>query len=140
MIRIRRFQNSLMLVDATHMGAQVHGRVPAVNPQTRHERAGRSLRMTACRLLASASVCFATAGATAAETTTVPSPICTAADLRLVTLIEAHGEAQDVAPEVLAQAFFTVLEARKACNQGQVEAAMELYRSIPLRSVISSTD
>jgi hypothetical protein len=63
-----------------------------------------------------------------------------AADLRLVTLIEAHGEAQDVAPKVLAQAFFTVLEARKTCNQGQVEAAMELYRSIPLGSVISGTD
>jgi hypothetical protein len=129
-----------MLVDTTHMGAQVHGQVAAVNPQTGHKRAGRLFRIAAFRLLASASLCFATAGATAAETTTVPSPICTAADLRLVTLIEAHGEAQDVAPEVLAQAFFTVLEARKACNQGQVEAAMELYRSIPLRSLISSTD
>jgi uncharacterized protein YjiS (DUF1127 family) len=62
---------------------------------------------------------------------------CLAADLRLTTLIEAHGEAQDVAAETLRQAFFTVLEARKACNQGQVEAAMKLYDSIPLRPVIS---
>jgi uncharacterized protein YjiS (DUF1127 family) len=62
---------------------------------------------------------------------------CVAADLRLTTLIEAHGEAQDVAAETLRQAFFTVMEARKACNQGQVEAAMKLYDSIPLRPVIS---
>jgi len=53
------------------------------------------------------------------------------------TRIEAHGEAQDVAAEVLAQAFFTVLEARKACNQGHVETAMKLYDSIPLGPVIS---
>jgi hypothetical protein len=30
-----------------------------------------------------------------------------------------------------------VLEARKACNQGQVEAAMKLYDSIPLGPVMS---
>jgi len=62
---------------------------------------------------------------------------CLAADLRLTTLIEAHGEAQDVAAETLREAFFTVMEARKACNQGQVEAALKLYNSIPLRPVIS---
>jgi hypothetical protein len=72
-----------------------------------------------------------------AENATIVSPICAEADLRLVTLIEAHGEAQDVPAEILAQAFFTVLEARKACNQGQVEAAMKLYESISLRPVTS---
>ena len=82
----------------------------------------------------------ATAGAAAAETRTGPPPVCVAADLKLMTLIEAHGEARDVAPEVLAQAFFTVLEARKACNQGQVEAGMKFYESIPLLPVISETD
>ena len=50
-----------------------------------------------------------------------------------------RGEAQDVAAETLAQAFFTVMEARKACNQGQVEAAIKLYESIPLRPVSSKT-
>jgi hypothetical protein len=78
-----------------------------------------------------------TAGATVAGSATVVSPICAAADLRLITLIEAHGEAQDVAAEILAQAFFTVMEARKACNQGQIEAAIELYESIPLRPGLS---
>jgi hypothetical protein len=37
------------------------------------------------------------------ESATVVSPICATADLRLTTLIEAHGEAQEVAPEILAQ-------------------------------------
>jgi len=64
---------------------------------------------------------------------------CVTADLRLTTLIEAHGEAQDVAPETLRQAFFTVMQARKACDQGQIEAAMKLYDSIPLRPVVSET-
>ena len=84
--------------------------------------------------VAAALICLPIAGAMAADR--VPWD-CLAADLRLTTLIEAHGEAQDVAAETLRQAFFTVLEARKACNQGQVEAAMKLYDSIPLRPVIS---
>ena len=67
------------------------------------------------------SFCLVTAGTTVAESATGVSPICAAADLRLITLIEAHGEAQDVAAEILTQAFFTVMEARKACNEGHVE-------------------
>jgi hypothetical protein len=39
----------------------------------------------------------------------------------------------------LARAFFTVLEARKACNAGQVEAAMKLYDGIPLPEVMPGT-
>ena len=54
-------------------------------------------------------------------------------------LIEAHGEAQDVAAETLAQAFFTVMEARKACNHGQVKAAIKLYEGISLHPVMSHT-
>ena len=76
-------------------------------------------------------------GATLKESATVVSALCVQADLRLITLIEAHGEAQDVAADALAQAFFTVMEARKACNRGQVESAMNLYESIPLPPVIS---
>jgi hypothetical protein len=137
---LQQFDNR-MLADIglpTDRSAQFDGQIAAVNAQILSRAS--LLSIVAFRLCAAASICLATAGATAAETMTVPSAICIAADLRLVTLIEAHGEAQDVAPEVLAQAFFTVLEARKACKQGQIEAAMELYRSIPLRSVISGTD
>lgn len=77
------------------------------------------------------------ANPTMAESATVVSPLCVEVDLRLITLIEAHGEVQDVAAHVLAQAFFTVVEARKACNRGQVERALNLYESIPLPPVTS---
>lgn len=106
-------------------------RIAAANPQIRSKRRARSLSILAFRLAAAASTCFATPGA-AASAGTSPSPVCIAADLRLMTLIEAHSEAQDVATEVLAKAFFTVLQARRACDQGQVDAGIKLYESIPL--------
>jgi len=121
-------------VGAARIGAQCDGPTVAVNRQTRPKRRGRWFLNAAFRLWARASICLAFGGTMAAES--VPT-VCVEADLKLTTRIEAHGEAQDVAAEVLAQAFFTVLEARKACNQGHVETAMKLYDSIPLGPVIS---
>lgn len=122
MLRNRKFRSSLF-----RLGAARIGRTLAIDPQSRPQR-GRRL-WTAVRLGAAASVCLAFGGAMAAES--IPE-VCSDVDLRLTTRIEAHGEAQDVRPEVLAQAFFTVLEARRACNSGQIETAMKLYDSIPL--------
>jgi hypothetical protein len=119
----------------TERGAQFDGRIAAVNAQILSRAS--LLSIVAFRLCAAASICLVTGGALVAESATVVSPICAAADLRLITLIEAHGEAQDVAAETLAQAFFTVVEARNTCNQGQVESAIKLYESIPLSAEIS---
>src|SRR5262249_42653189 len=99
------------------------------------EREQAPINRLAFRLAAAASTCFATPGAAASAGTSAPSPVCIAADLRLMTLIEAHSEAQDVATEVLAKAFFTLLQARRACDQGQVDAGIRLYESIPLGPV-----
>jgi hypothetical protein len=134
MLSIPEVRSCLLLVDAAHVGAQFDGETAAVNAQPRPKRRGRSRWKTAFRLWAAASVWLAFGGAMAAES--IPQ-VCLEADLRLTTRIEAHGEAQDVAGEVLAQAFFTVLEARKACDRGQVETAMKLYDSIPLGPVMS---
>lgn len=114
----------------TDRNAQFDGQIAAVNAKIL-SRAGL-LAVVAFRLCAAASISLGAGGALLAESATVVSPICAAADLRLMTLIEAHGEAQDVAAETLAQAFFAVVEARKICNQGQVESAIKLYESIPL--------
>ena len=57
---------------------------------------------------------------------------CAERDLQSVMLIERHGEAQDIAGEVLAQAFFTVMRARKACRQGREQDAFAIYDSIKL--------
>jgi hypothetical protein len=118
-------------------GSQFDGQIAAGNARILYRRRrASSLSTFAFRLWAAASICLATARATVAESAPVLSPICAAADLRFMTLIEAHGEAQDVAAETLAQAFFTVMEARKACNQGRVEAAIKLYEGIPLRAIV----
>jgi hypothetical protein len=55
------------------------------------------------------------------------------ADLVLVTLIEKHGELQDVPSDELAQAFFVVMRARAACREGSVSKAFDLYDSIAPR-------
>ena len=133
MLRIPEFRNCLLLVDVAQIGAPCDDETAAVNLQTAPKRRRRRWA-TALRLWAAASLCLAFGGAMAAEN--IPE-VCLEADLRLTTRIEAHGEAQDVAGEVLAKAFFTVLQARRACNQGQVETAMKLYDSIPLGPVMS---
>jgi hypothetical protein len=60
------------------------------------------------------------------------SRACAERDLQYVILIERHGEAQDVAGDVLAQAFFTMMRARKACRQGREQDAFALYDTIKL--------
>jgi len=57
---------------------------------------------------------------------------CAERDLQYVILIERHGEAQDIAGGVLAQAFFTMTRARKACRQGREQEAFAIYDSIKL--------
>jgi hypothetical protein len=73
-------------------GAQFDGQIAAVNAEI-PSRASL-LSIVAFRLCAAASICLATAGATAVESAILVSPICAAVDLRLTTLIEAHGEAR----------------------------------------------
>lgn len=55
---------------------------------------------------------------------------CAARDLRLVTAIETHGEAQDVSGEVLSAAFSTVMQARAACDAGRIDEALAIYDGI----------
>jgi hypothetical protein len=86
--------------------SQFDSQIAAVNARILNGRRASLLSTVAFRLWAAASICLATYGATAAESATVLSPICSAADRRLITLIEARGEAHDVAVQTLAQAFF----------------------------------
>jgi hypothetical protein len=133
-----RLWKSQTQVNTTGGNRSQFGQIAAVSARILNGLPRASFLSTfAFRLWAAASICLATDGARGAESATVLPPICAAADLRLVTLIEAHGEVQDVPVERLAQAFFTVMEARKACNRGQVEAAIKLYEGIPLRTVVS---
>jgi hypothetical protein len=77
-----------------------------------------------------ASTFGALAGDTARPNLTTRA--CAERDLQYVILVERHGEAQDVASDVLAQAFFTMMRARKACRQGHEQDAFALYDTIKL--------
>ena len=57
---------------------------------------------------------------------------CAARDLKTVMLIEAHGEAQDVAADELREAFFTMGRARAACAAGRTDEALAIYDGISI--------
>jgi hypothetical protein len=55
--------------------------------------------------------------------------ICANRDLDVVTLIELHGGLQFIAPARLAEAYFTVMDARNLCSEGKIDAALKLYNT-----------
>jgi hypothetical protein len=55
---------------------------------------------------------------------------CASRDLRLFMSIEAHGEAQDVPADKLGRAFFTMMNARAACDAGRFDEAFAIYDGI----------
>jgi hypothetical protein len=57
---------------------------------------------------------------------------CAVRDLRNLTTIGEHGEAQDVAGEDIAAAFFALLKARQACAAGNITEALAIYESIAM--------
>jgi hypothetical protein len=71
---------------------------------------------------------FGVSGATA-QATSGPS-LCAARDVEVVILIEDHGDANDVAPERLAKAGLTQMEARAECSQGRVAEGITIYDEI----------
>jgi hypothetical protein len=56
--------------------------------------------------------------------------LCAARDVKVVMLIEDHGEASDIAPEQLAKAFLTQMDGRVACSNGHMEDGIALYNDI----------
>ena len=58
------------------------------------------------------------------------TPACADRDLKVITLIEAHGEARDVAPAALGAAGLAHLQARSSCLSGDEAAALAIYDSI----------
>jgi hypothetical protein len=95
------------------------------------------LRCSIRSILTAACLGAATTVATAAEPKGSFSLACASRDLQVVMLIEAHGQAQTVTPQKLADAFFTVMQARVACGEGRVREAIALYDGIALAPVYS---
>jgi hypothetical protein len=69
-------------------------------------------------------------GAPAVAQDAASKRLCAAHDVKVVMLIEAHGEANDIAPEQLAKAFLTQMDARVACSNDRVEDGIALYNDI----------
>lgn len=70
---------------------------------------------------------LATAGGPAAGRTT---PECAERDLKVITLIEAQGEAQRLPAAVLAAAGFAQMDARLMCLSGRPAEALAQYDAI----------
>ena len=59
---------------------------------------------------------------------------CAARDLKLLTSLNEHGEAQDVPADDLRAAFFALVKARGVCASGRVDEALALYDSVAIGS------
>jgi hypothetical protein len=79
-----------------------------------------------------ACLCAGAGIAATTEHTQGGSTACASRDLNLVTTIEEHGAAQDISPEQLAGAAFTMMRARNACRQGHIADAINIYDSVLL--------
>jgi hypothetical protein len=58
---------------------------------------------------------------------TTTTPACAERDRDLITSIEDHGNANDVAPDRLANAALSMLQARGICGNGRETEALALY-------------
>jgi hypothetical protein len=95
-------------------------------------RIGQTLR----RLCATTGIIVATcatcsvAGATGSEEDTTLAPICAEREVQVITLLEDHALAQDVASDKLGEAGLARLEAQITCYQGRVAEAVSIYDRI----------
>jgi hypothetical protein len=92
-------------------------------------RVSRDQRKSLCFILAGITVSLHGVNGALAQTATGPS-LCPARDVEVLILIEDHGMANDVAPERLAKAGLTQMEARSACANGRAGEGIALYDEI----------
>jgi hypothetical protein len=99
--------------------------------QTR-ARFGKALRRlcTATGIIAVACAASSPAGATGSEEDTTLAPICAEREVQVITLLEDHALAQDVASDKLGEAGLARLEAQMTCYQGRVAEAVSIYDRI----------
>jgi hypothetical protein len=70
-------------------------------------------------------------GAVSADSLSGPFPkVCALAEIKVITLIEEHGEAADLPSGRLGEAGLAMLRARSACYEGRVAEAIALCDEI----------
>jgi hypothetical protein len=82
------------------------------------------------RLVGAASMCVLAFGAVLAEPSHTLATECALREIKVITLIEDHGAADDILSDKLAAAGAALFEARSICYQGRVAEALALYDSI----------
>ena len=70
------------------------------------------------------------AGATGSEEDITLAPICAEREVQVITLLEDHALAQDVASDRLGEAGLARLEAQMTCYQARVAEAVSIYDRI----------
>src|SRR5258708_40334882 len=75
-------------------------------------------------------VSAAGSGAAADEQSGAFATACALKEIKVITLIEDHGEAQDLPSDSLGDAGLAMLRARAACYEGRVSEALALYDGI----------
>jgi hypothetical protein len=83
-------------------------------------------------LCLASAVVVATAGpgAAADEQSGAFATACALKEIKVITLIEDHGEAKDLPSDSLGDAGLAMLRARAACYEGRVSEALALYDGI----------
>jgi hypothetical protein len=84
----------------------------------------KAVEYNATRLLLACGLWTIGAGPGGADT--IPL-ICATRDLQVVTLIEEHGQRQDISAERLAIAASVLQIARQACSGGRTDVALAIY-------------
>lgn len=58
---------------------------------------------------------------------------CVNRDVAVLTSIEQKGDAGRIGAQVLSDAYFQLLDARRACREGRVDGALAIYDDIAAR-------
>jgi len=92
-------------------------------------RIGEALRCIGAATGIIIATCAASNAAGNDQETTL-APICAEREVQVITLLEDHALAQDVASDKLGEAGLARLEAQMTCYQGRVAEAVSIYDRI----------
>jgi hypothetical protein len=100
-----------------------------ITTKGRKMRIGSSIKGIALALCLAGALSVSVKSAVAGQSESFAKE-CALKEIEVITFIEQHGDAQDMAPDLLARAGLTLMDARMACYEGRVSEALALYNSI----------
>ena len=98
--------------------------------ETRRQSKSQMTARALVALAAAVLTCAAASPAAAEEQADSFPTSCALREIKVITLVEQHGEAQDLPSDRLLDAALTMLRARSICAEGRVRDALALYDGI----------